>query len=368
MTKSAIAIRPQLIKSLIFAMSTSLVLAFVAIELGGITFYDTTSYRAVFSNSSDLQSGDAVVIAGVRVGKVTDLRVHDNTQSEVEFKVKTEIPLDDELSAAVRYRNLTGGRYLELIPGNGSSPFPDDGVIPASRTRPALDLDLLLGGLQPLFDGLDPLQINKLSGELVSVLQGQGGTLEGLLTHIASFTNTLADKDEVIGDVITNLNTVLGNLDEHSVELGDTISTMQQVVSGLSLDRGRLGRSFSDVELLVSKVSTLVRTLRDPFMGMIHELGRASRQANAGADTLNEVLRTLPGGYLRIGRLGSRQAGYNLYLCGARLKLPGPNGTFTYTPYIGPAADIERCKPGVAPLETPEEREAKEAAAAGEGR
>lgn len=363
MTKSAIAIGRPLVKSIIFAVATSLVLAFVAIELGGFTFYDKASYKAVFVNSSDLQGGDPVLISGVRVGTVKGIRLDGGKQAEVDFVVKDQVAIDDKVGAAVRYKNLTGDRYLELVPGSGAGRLTAGSTIPTSRTKPALDLDLLLGGLQPLFEGLDATQINQLSEELVSVLQGQGGTLETLLSRIGTFTNGLADKDQVIGEVIGNLNAVLSNLDSHSVDLSDTITTAQDLVSGLSLDRGRLGKSFADVERLTTSLSGLLMNFRGPFKGMVAQLGRVSKQANAGSDTINQVLRQLPGAYLRIGRIGSRGAGYNLYLCGLRLRFNDPQGHEILTPYVGPA-DVERCKPGVSPLETPEEREKQAAASA----
>jgi len=360
MTKSAIAIGRPLVKSAVFALATSLVLVFVAIELGGFTFYDKRGYQAVFTDTSDLQVGDDVLVAGVKVGSVSDISVTDEHQGKVSFDVKSTVRLDDRTSAAVRYKNLTGDRYLELIPGDGTGRLAEGARIPVERTSPALDLDMLLGGMQPLFEGLDPKQINQLSGELVSVLQGEGGTIESLLRRIASFSSSLADEDEVIGQVVNNLNVVLGNLDQHSVELSDTISTMQSLVSGLALDRGRLGRSFAQVDRLATSMTGLLTEVRDPFQGLVHELGRATRQANEGAGTIDQVLRMLPGAYLRIGRLGSRGAGYNLFLCSLRLRVTDPAGNAYYTPWVGPADSVERCKPGVAPLETPEERERKE--------
>lgn len=365
MSKSAIAIAGPLTKTAVFAVVACLVLVFVSIELGGFTFYDKNGYRAEFTNASDLQPGDQVMISGVRVGSVNKISTNAAHRAEVTFKVKDSIPLDAHVQAAIRYKNLTGDRYLELIPSatapEGVALLSPGGAIPLSRTRPALDLDTLLGGLQPLFRGLDPTQINQLSTELVEVLQGEGGSLESLLSHVASFTNTLADKDEVIGQVVSNLNSVLGNLDHHSAELSETIGSLQKLTTGLSSDRQRLGKSFDGVARLVGSMDALLVQLRDPFRELVRQLGRVTTQANKGAATLNQILETLPGAYLRIGRLGSRGAGYNLYICGLRLRFQATGGAPTYSPWIGPANSVTRCKPGVAPLETPEQRRRAEA-------
>ena len=363
MAESAIAIRGPLIKSAIFATVTSVVLVFISIELGGFRFGDTTSYRAVFTNSSELLDGDSVMVNGVQVGSVSSIGLRDNTQAEVTFNVSDSVKLREDVKAVVRYKNLTGDRYLELVPhGTSAAVLRDGATIPIAQTRPALDLDVLLGGLQPLFEGLDAKQINQLSAELVSVLQGQGGTVESILKRVASFTSTLAEKDEVIGQTIDNLNSVLGNLDSHSVELGETITGLNKVATGLAKQRKQLGNSVSDAGTLVASINRLLVQLRGPFKGMVTELGRTVTQVNKGSKSVEQLLRELPGDYLRIGRVASRGPGYNLYFCSLRVKLTGGNGKPIYTPWIGPAPNVERCKFGTAPIETPEEREAAEKA------
>ena len=72
-------------------------------------------------------------------------------------------------------------------------------TIPVSQTSPALDLTVLFNGFKPLFQALSPSDVNELSYEIIQVFQGQGGTLDGMLAHTASITQTLADRDQVIG-------------------------------------------------------------------------------------------------------------------------------------------------------------------------
>ena len=61
--------------------------------------------------------------------------------------------------------------------------LPAGSQIPVDRTAPALDLDLLLGGLKPVIQGLNPQDVNALTASLVQIFQGQGGTLESLLVQ-----------------------------------------------------------------------------------------------------------------------------------------------------------------------------------------
>ena len=64
---------------------------------------------------------------------------------------------------------------------------------------------MLFNGFKPLFQALSPSDVNKLSYEVVQVFQGEGGTLESLLASTASVTSTLADRDRLISDLISNL-------------------------------------------------------------------------------------------------------------------------------------------------------------------
>ncbi|MDN5913769.1 MAG: MCE family protein [Pseudonocardia sp.] len=349
-----------LIKTLVFVVATMLVLTVVSIEMGaGSGFGDRRRYSGVFTNTSGLVAGDSVRVAGVEVGSVEDVGVVNNTQGIVTFTVDSTRDLPGDTRLAVRYLNITGDRYLEVARGPGSEPpLREDAVIPVSQTKPALDLDVLLAGFSPLFEGLAPDQINQMSSDLISVFQGQGGTIESLLSRIGSLTNTLADRDAVIGSVVDNLNTVLGTLDRRAPELESTIGELQQLTTGLANDRERIGNSLEGANRLTTSVDELLGKVRGPLKGTVDQLGRVARQAKAGEAAIDENLALLPGAYLRVSRLGSRGATYNLFICSLRVKTTGPTGDPVYSPWLGPADNVDRCKFGNAPLETPEQREA----------
>ncbi len=90
--------------------------------------------------------------------------------------------------------------------------------------------------------------MNTLSYQIIQVLQGEGGTVESLLAHTASLTTTLAEKDQVIGEVIDNLNSVLHTLNERTPQLSQLISRSSGPVSGLASDREPIGEAISSSE------------------------------------------------------------------------------------------------------------------------
>src|SRR5207248_8303757 len=112
--------------------------------------------------------------------------------------------------------------------GRLDSTLQPGATIPLARTKPALDLTELFNGFKPLFQALSPDDVNKLSFEIIQVFLGEGGTINSLLASTASLTQTIASKDQVIGQVIDNLNTVLNTVNAHGAELSNLVVTLQQ--------------------------------------------------------------------------------------------------------------------------------------------
>src|SRR6202012_3304644 len=136
-----------------------------------------------------------------------------------------------------RYLNLIGDRYLELKRGEGEGSdrvLPAHGFIPLSHTSPALDLDALIGGFKPLFRALDPEKVNNMATAIITVFQGQGGTINDILDQTAQLTSKIAERDEAIGEVVKNLNIVLDTTVKHRKDFDETIDNFEKLISGLN--------------------------------------------------------------------------------------------------------------------------------------
>jgi phospholipid/cholesterol/gamma-HCH transport system substrate-binding protein len=314
-----------LVKFCLFALVTILATALLAATIVNVSFDPKHSYRAVFSDVTGLEEGDDIRVAGVRVGEVEDIRIKDRTLAEITFTVSADRPLLAGTHAVVRYRNLVGQRYVALTEGAGDgSRLPPGGTIPLSRTQPALDLNALLNGFKPLFAALSPSDVNQLATEIVKTLQGEGGTVNSLLAHTASLTTTLADRDELIGSVITNLNTVLETLDKRSGRFSGLIEQLRRVISGLSADRKPLGRSLVSIGDLAEATSGLLKDARPPLKDDIAELTELTGTLNKNEKTVEGVLKRLPNKLDELTGTASYGSWFNFYLCDfdGRIVLP----------------------------------------------
>lgn len=319
--------RSTSIKLLVFATVMAVIFAGLALVFSQYRFSTSNGYQATFTDVSGLAPGDKVRIAGVPVGAVESVSIDDDNQAEVEFNVDSKHSLFDSTKATVRYENLVGDRYMELLEGPGSmNLLPADGSIPVEQTSPALDLDLLLGGFKPLLRSLNPEQVNQLSEALVQVFQGQGGTLVSLLGHTSSFTNTLADRDQLIGEVITNLNDVLGTINDKGDQFGTTLDQLQQLVSGLAQDRDPIGDAIPRISGATADLAQLLEGARPDLQSTLAEANRTATQLQMGEDDINWVLERLPEAYRKLIRVGSYGSFFQMYVCSANLKFSAPDG------------------------------------------
>jgi phospholipid/cholesterol/gamma-HCH transport system substrate-binding protein len=313
-------------KLLIFIVVTTLATSLLVITIGNLSFGPTKDYKAVFSDATGVVKGDDVRIAGVKVGSVEGIKIFDRTKAEVTFKLDADQQVTDSTYAAIRYRNLVGQRYIALSRGvGGPSILREGATIPMSRTQPALDLTVLFNGFKPLFQALSPADVNKLSYEIVTVFQGEGGTLESLLAHTASVTSTLADRDQLIGNLITNLNQVMVTIGNRDGELSDLIVKLREFVSGLSHDRKAILGSLDSVSALAVQTSDLVTGIRPGLTIDVHQLRKVAGTLDRNKAEIDRALQVLPIKLNKIGRTATYGSWFNFYLCNfeGRVRLPG---------------------------------------------
>ena len=148
-------------------------------------------------------------VAGIRVGTVKDVSLQPDRKVLVKFDADRRHRADHRHQggrSAISTWSVTATSNSSTAPGS-TKILPAGSQIPVDRTAPALDLDLLLGGLKPVIQGLNPQDVNALTSSLIQIFQGQGGTLESLLSKTSSFSNSLADNNQVIEQLIDNLRT-----------------------------------------------------------------------------------------------------------------------------------------------------------------
>ena len=194
-----------------------------------------------------------------------------------------------------------------------------------------------------MFRALAPDQVNELSAQLISALQGQGATIASFLNQAAVVTNTLADRDQLIGQVVDNLNVVLGTLGDQSDRLDSAVDSVSELVHALAERRTDVSRAVAYTDAAAGSVADLLAESRQPFSKVVRETDRTAAIAVADHDYLDTLLNTLPAKYRALGRQGMYGDFFSFYLCDIVLKLNGKGGQPVYVKVAGQVSG--RCAP-----------------------
>jgi phospholipid/cholesterol/gamma-HCH transport system substrate-binding protein len=306
-----------------FTVIAVLTLTLVATTLLDLHVGPTTSYKALFSNASGLQSGDTVRIAGVEAGRVNAVTL-DHGQALVSFSVDAGEHLTTTTLADIHFLNLLGQRFLALEPGRQSGlPLRSGSTIPRSRTAPALDLTAVFNGFQPLFSALTPNQVNKLTGSIIQVLQGQGGTLDNLVSQVASLTNNLAGRQVIIDRVVGNLSSLLNGVGAHDRQLGQLIDSFTGVVKGLASERPQIRSTITGVRTLTDGVSGILKQSQPDLNESISGQAGVSRTLSTDQHNIDSTIRNFPDFIGTLTKVLSSGSYLSIYVCDLTVQSQG---------------------------------------------
>jgi len=312
----------------IFSLVLVLFSAMIIVVFGQMRFDRTYGYSAEFTNISGLRNGQFVRASGVEIGKVSKVSLVDGgKRARVEFDVNRSVPLYQSTTAQVRYLNLIGDRYLELKRGEGEGSdrvLPPGGFIPVPRTSPALDLDALIGGFKPLFRALDPQKVNTIASALITVFQGQGGTINDILDNTAQLTSQLGERDQAIGEVIKNLNIVLDTTVRHRQQFDQTVNNLEVLITGLKNHADPLAAGTAHISNAAGTVADLLAEDRSLLHSTLNYLDTVQQPLIDQRDSLEDFTHRVPAALNMIGRaIGSYGDFVNFYVCDITLKING---------------------------------------------
>ena len=184
---------------------------------------ETRSYTAEFADASGLHIDVDVRVRGVRVGKVKAMRLErraGQSIAEVDLSLANRYAIVPETRLAIKYQALTGLRYLDVSnPSEQTSGANLVTHVPLSMTQPSFDITTLFNGLQPVLATLSPNDIDTFTANAASYLQGDGGGLGPMLDSIRKLTEFVADRQQVVATLMSNLSSIADTFGGHSKNL-----------------------------------------------------------------------------------------------------------------------------------------------------
>lgn len=282
----------------------------------------TTPYSAVFSDVSGLRVGDDVRMAGVRVGRVDAIEL-DGTVAEVAFRIESDQAVYDNTEAAITYQNIIGQRYLGLSLGDGGAgtPMAAHSRIPLERTEPSFDISVLLNGFEPLFSVLDPEKVDEITAVIITAFQGDAGAVTTLVAETSRLTESLAEPDRILGDIIVNLDAVINDLVTKSEDVDSVIGSARSIFAQLSERRVEVVDSMDSIATTVDRIAAMSAEVQPELHDMIARQPGFTRHFLDNKEEFGYFGANLPGLLKGLARVSQEGSYLSTYLCNFNVTL-----------------------------------------------
>ncbi len=263
--------------------------AFKAGDLPLIGGGDT--YHAAFAESGGLKPNDEVRIAGVRVGKVTAVELDDG-KVVATFKVDTPSQFGTETGAAIKVKTLLGAMFVALEPA-GPGQLKEDSTIPVSRTRSPYNIVQAFSGLADRAEKIDTDRLAESINTLAALTKDTPAAFQSTLRGLSRLSETVASRNDQIGELLQNLHSVSGVLAERDQDIVALMKNSDVLMRALVARREAVhqllvstSRFSTELTLLVQQSRADLKPALDNLQGVVNLL--IKNQAN-----LDESLRLM---------------------------------------------------------------------------
>jgi phospholipid/cholesterol/gamma-HCH transport system substrate-binding protein len=173
------------------------------------------------------------------------------------------------------------------------------------------------------------------------VFQGQGGTLESILSKTSSFATAIADRRDAVERLIDNLNTVAGTLAKDGQQFSGAIERLQRLITDLAEDRDPIGAAIQSLDNGTASIADLLAHARAPLTATVNQLNRLAPLLDDDKDKLDAALGKAPENYRKLIRLGAYGSFINYYICGISIRATDLQGRTVVAPWF--SQETGRC-------------------------
>ncbi|MBE0490049.1 MAG: MCE family protein [Halomonas sp.] len=257
-----------------------------------MTYYEVGFDRPV----GGLDTGNAVLFSGIRVGDVAELRLDPDDPRLVRalIRIEADIPVREDTRAGLALANITGSMNIQLQGGSPEQPrlrgsFEDPPLILAEPSP----LSSLLSDGETLVTGLNQLLIN--ANRLLA--EENTDRVEQILVNLEQLSGQLAARSDELGAVVD----IADRLGEEASELLRALASLSQSAETLVDAEGRqalesAGQAMGSLQGMTRRLDTLLDNNEEALgrgMQGLGDLGPIVRELRNTLDTLGRITRRL---------------------------------------------------------------------------
>jgi len=248
-------------------------------------------YQAVFAEAGGLSAGNDVKIAGVKVGTVSDVRLH-HGRALVSFALDSKIGLGRQTTAHIRTGTLLGERMLTVEPdGEGRMGVLD--VIPLSRTGSPYALTEAVSDFTNNTEGTDTAAVNQSLDVLTQTIDQMAPQLGPTFTGLTSLSQTLNDRNERLAALLKSAGDVTGILSQRSAQVNTLLLNANDLLGVLNDRRTAIVHLLANTSALSQQLSGMVHDNEDKLAPSLRKLNAVTAVFEKNNDNITQALKGL---------------------------------------------------------------------------
>ncbi|MET0135018.1 MAG: MCE family protein [Kibdelosporangium sp.] len=280
-----------------------------------------TTYEAEFSEAAGLKSTDEVRIAGVKVGKVTDVDLAGD-KVLVSFKVK-DAWVGDRTRAAIKIKTLLGQKFLALEP-DGTQTMDPDVVIPRSRTLAPYDVLEAFRGLAETVGAVDTPQLARSFEVLSQTFADTPDNVQGALAGLSSLSRTISSRDEQLAKLLDNTEQVTRTLADRDAEVAKLLEDGNLLLAEIRKRKDAISALLSGTQKLSAELKGLVDDNSRQLDPVLAKLDQFTAMLQRNQDDLGKGIEKMAPFVRQFTNTLGNGRWFDKYICGLLPPSAGP--------------------------------------------
>jgi phospholipid/cholesterol/gamma-HCH transport system substrate-binding protein len=242
---------------------------------------EAKTIKAVFDSVAGLDNKSAVRVAGVRVGKVSDIRLRPDGKAEVTLEIDKDVQLHGNATAKVANLGLLGEKYVELDPGTSAA-----ALIPEGQK------DIVLRGGQPASIDDVTNQVSAIATDVKAITESLRSVMAG-----PAGQQRLADIVENVRAITLQMRDLIA---ANRSNVDATMANARAITESLRVEIPRLANS---IDRVANQFGGTVAENREDVRKVVENLRGLSGDLRTTTDNLNAISTQLRSGEGTMGKL-----------------------------------------------------------------
>jgi phospholipid/cholesterol/gamma-HCH transport system substrate-binding protein len=272
-----------------------------------------TTYRAEFSEAAGIKPSDEVRVAGVKVGKVTDVELAGD-HVLVSFKVK-DTWVGDRTRAAIKIKTLLGQKFVALEP-EGNEVLNPATHITMDRTSAPYDVVEAFRGLAETVGQVDTVQLAQSFEVMSQTFADTPDDVKGALTGLAALSKTVSSRDDQLAKLLDNTRQISTTLADRDAEVVKLLEDGNLLMAEIRKRKESISALLAGTHRLSVELRGIVDDNNQQLGVVLTQLDQFTSMLQRNQDALNNGLKLMAPFLRQFTNTVGTGRWFDTYICG----------------------------------------------------